>query len=342
MLQVQYAATNSSGTFASLIGWIDFGTTLILSETSPSAKITNSIAGGYSISFDISICTQGNTPVTSQVVFSGAHTPVSNCVPFGNTAYVGIPGNVALYMVNTPTMNIETCTTLTLRNIVVKDSNDMPIQEYFIVAADNEITNQSPCTLPEIWSLTTNGSAWELVDQMPATNGTTTGAPRVSGIGTQTVIETGIVSCQENTSANVFLTQSPSQIIATANVDGSRAGFSFGIIIPKQKSERTLTSIRPSQINYVSPQQSATFTFPLKCGDRLVSISYNGVNYPLTVNPILIKGQLGTYLFYNDYVLYNGTSNTYNNSFDIFTLSFQRCTEFGIKIIVFASRTQCS
>lgn len=341
MLQAQYAAPNSSGTFSSLISWIDFGTTLNLSANCPTAKVTNSIAGGYCISFDISLCSQNTSSGASQIVFSGVPIPISSYTPFGNTAYTGIPGNVALYMMNAPTTTTETYTTLKLSNIQVQCYDGTPLNDYFIVAADSEVTNQSPCTSPELWSLTTNGSSWELLTKMPSTTGCSTSTPRVSGIGTRTVVETGAVSCQENTTSNVFLTKSPTQILANATVSSSRASFSFGVIIPCPCCECTLSAIRSCQINYVKYPETNTFCLPLKCGDRLISITHNGTDYPFNINPVLITGQLGTYLFYNNSVLFNGTPTLYKNTFDIFTLSFQRCHDICTKVIAFASKTSC-
>lgn len=337
MLQVQYAASNSKGTLASLIGWIDFGTILSLTQHSPTATVTNSIAGGYCISFDIFLSLQGTPAALSQVKFEGTTVPTSSSAPFGNTAYTSIPGHVALYMPTTPASNNEIIATLALRNITVTDAYGDLVDDFFIVAADSALTRQCPASTAETWSVTTDGSPWELLEEIPSISGFISGAPAVTGVGTRMVTETGSTSTRENTSANAFLTKSPCQITAKATMDGSRQGFAFGVIIPKRRECVPLATIRPSHINYVRPPFNEVAMLPLKPCDQLIAINYNGTNYCFDKTPVLITGQLGTYLFFDKYVLFSSTANCHNN-FDIFNLSILRGNETIQKFVVFSAR----
>ncbi len=339
MLQVQYAAANSKGVLAPLIGWIDFGTLLSLTQHSATATVSNAIAGGYLISFEISLSLQGNPAAASQVKLEGTTIPTTSFAPLGTTAYTGIPGHVALYMPSAPPNNNEVMITLVLRNICVTNCQGKMVDDYFFIAADSGITRQIANSAAEIWSVSTDGSPWELVEEMPASNGYNSGAPIVSGIGTRTVTESGTVSTRESTSANVFLTQSPTQVIAKASVDGSRQGFAFGVIIPDKNNCYMLPSIRSSHINYVNPPQEQVTMLPLKACDQLTSIIYNSTCLPFYGNPVLITGQLGTYLFFEHYVLFSGFTTLPKGTFDIFSLVISRNNSSMLKFIVFGTKS---
>nr|WP_302600119.1 CshA/CshB family fibrillar adhesin-related protein [uncultured Cellulosilyticum sp.] len=338
MLQVQYAATNSKGVLAPLIGWIDFGTLLSLTQHSASTTVTNAIAGGYFISFDLSLSVQGNPTAAAQVKFEGFTIPTTPCAPFGKTAYTGIPGHVALYMPTTPPSGNEITITIVLRDISVTNFRGEEVPDFFLVAADSGVTREIPNSSAETWSVTTDGSPWELVEEIPALSGFASGAPIVTGVGTKTVTETGTAATNNNISSNAFLTQCPSRLIAMATVDGSRQGFAFGVIIPDPKECHSLATIRSSHINYVNPPHHEVASLPLKSCDQLLSISYNNICYNFNGNPILISGQLGTYIFFEHYVLFNSMSNASRNTFDIFSLNILKGNDHSIKFLVFSTR----
>lgn len=98
---------------------------------------------------------------------------------FGNSAFIGIPGNPVLY-----TAQNGSTVTVTLRNIsITPPSGIMASTSYAIIAADGESTNNG-----ETLTFTTNGSPWQQLVQVP--NGPA--YPTVSGVGTNTVTETGV------------------------------------------------------------------------------------------------------------------------------------------------------
>ncbi|WP_054741701.1 CshA/CshB family fibrillar adhesin-related protein [Cellulosilyticum ruminicola] len=338
MLQVQYAASNSKGILASNIGWIDFGTLLSLSQHSPTATVTNAITGGYLISFDLCLSTQGNTTSLNQIKFEGTTIPTSTASPFGNTAYTGIPGHVALYMTNASVNGDELNVTLALRNITVTDTYGDIINDYFIIAADAAITRQHSNFSPEVWSVTTDGSPWELVEEIPSLSGFTSGTPSISGLNTRTVTEVGNTSSRESTSAGVFITQSPCQVTAKTTIVDSRQGFAFGVIIPQCKNCTPLAAMRSNHINYINPTHYVTSVLPLKSCDKLTSIDYNGKNHSFNGTPLLIAGQLGNYLFFDNCVLFSGSSRTARMNFDIFHLTIARGNECIQKFIVFSTK----
>ena len=305
MLQVQYAASNSEGLLSSLIGWIDFGTILSLTKDTPTATVTNAIASGFTISFNISLHLDGDSCSVCQFKYRGFTSPVAVNVPFGNTAYTGIPGNVVLYMDNNTPTPIEA--TLTLSRITVRNAFGEIVPDFFFVVADAETTTKCADTSAETWSITTNGTTWDLVQRMPSTSGVCTG-PRVNGIDTRTVSEIGNDCPMSNTSANVFLTQSPCQIEARISTPNARQGFAFGVIVPCNCQAIPLAAIRSSQINFVRQPITQVFCLPLKCKDTLVSIRFNDQTFSANKFPIIIRGQLGTYVFYDKFVLFNNSS----------------------------------
>ncbi len=338
MLQVQYAASNSKGVLASNIGWIDFGTLLSLSQYSPTATVTNAITGGYLISFELCLSSQGNTTSLNQIKFEGTTVPTSTAAPFGNTAYTGIPGHVALYMPNASLNGDELSITLALRNITVTDAYGDVVNDFFIVAADAAITRQHANFSPEVWSVTTDGSPWELVEEMPSVSGFTSGTPSVSGLDTRTVTEVGSTSSRESTSANVFITQSPCHITAKTTVIDSRQGFAFGVIVPHCKNCTPLAAMRSSHINYVNPAHHMTSVLPIKSCDKLTAINYNGRCHSFNGAPLLITGQLGNYLFFDNCVLFSGNCHVSRTNFDIFHLTIARGNECIQKFIVFSTK----
>lgn len=231
MLSVQYADSNSKGVLASSIGWINYGDSLLLSNKNNSAKITNSIPGGYSITFDMSIAITGNEPYASDVVYSGFEVPTFGNAPFGTTAYTGIKENVALYTGTNQPIGDEMKIKITLNNILIKDICGNKIDDFLFFAADAETTNQGFGSIAETWSVTSDGTPWTWLQIIPSVSGVITGGPDVTGNFTNTVLETGLLSSSRETSSNIFMTQNPNNIIADTTTDGGREGFVFGIMI---------------------------------------------------------------------------------------------------------------
>ena len=335
MLQVRFAEANSRGLFAPLIGWFDYSNSLHLSNRTPTAHITNMIDDGFCISFDLSFNATGNPSAASNISLESFSTPVVETAPFGTTAYTGIPGNVALYMPNTPPAGNLIQITVTLSNIRVKDCCGESVRHFFIVASAPETTTQTASDIPETWSVTSNGTPWDFLDRMPSVSGNTIAGPTVRGINTATVLETGVRPCARITSANAFLTQAPTQLTAVASLDGTRQGFAFGIIRPRATVDNVATAdtTRLNSINTIRANSSKVFHLPLKHDDFVTTIIFNGITYSASNEPLLITGRLGSYLFSGCRILFSGTASINTPLFDTFLL-ITKCDR--VLVITFA------
>ncbi len=331
MLNVQYAEPDSKGALANLIGWIDFGTKLCLTKDHNTASVTNSLPGGYTISFDLSLDLSGDSHKSSKITYKGFTTPTFKCAPFGNTAYTGIPGRVALYMPCEPVLHGCATIALTLDNIRLTSFSGRPVTTFFMVAADAGVTNRST----ETWSVETNSNPWTLLFEMPPICKPSCG-PLVTNLYTLNVSEIGTDSDLCNTAANAFITLSPSRLIARAALDGDRAGFAFGVVIPRDVADFTsdVAAISSCLINHVEANTTALFRLPICSPNAISSIIYNGITYPFNSEPLTIIGNLGTYLFYKHKILFMANRTLPNPLFDTFIIRTNQHEDF---IVTFSS-----
>lgn len=229
MASVAYAEEGSPGVLANKIGWINFGADFLLTPgvNGPDnpITITNDIPGNYEISFDIYI-TQTGTPTISIIAL--VPPTLSGQSAFGTTGYTGINAPVNLYM-NQNAQESLVVLTITLDNItVINKTNGLQINNYSIVAADNEVTNIS-----ELWTATTNGTPWIKIETLPAIVEPTS-AYRLTGDGSQTISANSVNvpgESDDNTPAIVVLTERPLQVQAIFTTEVGREGATFGVII---------------------------------------------------------------------------------------------------------------
>ncbi|MEG0752909.1 MAG: CshA/CshB family fibrillar adhesin-related protein [Angelakisella sp.] len=222
MISAKFAEPGSAGALATQIGWIDFGPgfTLYPDPDLPPVHVSNALPGGYTVEFDITLSATSGFPTEFNAIYPPAYERTS----FGSTGYTGINGNVALYSIHTFTPSVDE--TIHLSNIVVTNSKGQQTTTYQFVAADGETTDGI-----ETLSFYTNNSFWSLLDNLPATNGPAT-SPIISGVGTPTVLETGIDISPWTVSGPVFITNAPTGVSATLTFsDRTQQGVAFGIII---------------------------------------------------------------------------------------------------------------
>lgn len=115
---------------------------------------------------------------TSGSAFSAVAAPSWTGAAVGNSAFLGIPGRPVLYSTASGTR------TVTIGSIGITPPAGAAASAYSFVVADAESSNET-----ESLVFTTNGGAWQLLDQVPPTSGTT--YPSRSGIGTSTVTVSG-------------------------------------------------------------------------------------------------------------------------------------------------------
>lgn len=332
MLHVQHAETGSKGTLADVIGWIDFGTQLRLTKDNRTATVTNSLPGEFTISFDISLDINEDSRSCSKIIYKGVTTPTFRCAPFGTTAYTGIPGRVALYMPSEPEFNGQATVTLTLDNIRLTAENGRPISNFFMIAADAGVTNRSTKT----WSVEATPNPWDLLFTLPSVCKHKTCSPVVTNLFTLKVLERGNDTELCETASNAFITLSPTRIIAQAELDDDRAGFAFGIVIPREAADfvSDTQAISPRDINRVREDTTVLFRLPICSPDVITSITHNGIMHPFNSQPLVIVGNLGTYLFFRQKVLFIANTTIPNPQFDTFIL---RTAQDDNIVISFAS-----
>jgi len=131
----------------------------------------------------------------------------------GHSAFLGIPGNPVLYeTVSGSTVQV------TLNNIsVAPPAGSGSTASYAMIAADGESTNQN-----ESLTFTTNGQPWSQIAQIPFGSS----FPAVAGLGTSTVVETGVSGTVGSFAFASF--NNPTQISATL-VGGGLQGPMFAI-----------------------------------------------------------------------------------------------------------------
>ena len=237
MLPAQFA-TGTTGVLASKIGWIDFGPELALYPYDSPIHVANSLPGGYTVAFDIALINHGETDAP----FLSVVPPAYERTPFGQTGYTGITGHVVLYSDHPPWG--EANETIQLGNIVVTNAQNVPIIGYRIVAADAETTDGV-----ETLAFHTNGSAWTLLDNLPATNGTAF-SPKIYNVGTADVLEQGVVRDPAITSGPVFSTYAPTEVDAHFSfTQHTQQGIAVGVYLvdPNQAVNDLLESVALEQ-----------------------------------------------------------------------------------------------
>lgn len=205
-----------SGPSAGGIGWFNFGN-LSLAPGQSVTGLTGTLNDGSTVTFDIAMSNVSGAARN----FIASATPTWAGTFFGNTNYTGILGNVALQtnFVFAPGSN-----TITLSNIVVKDSDGNLVSNYTALVADAESTGSN-----EVWTWTTTGAPWQLF----ATLGNST-SPTLTGINTLTASITGNANTNHND--YVLRTQSPTQLTIntnTLNAGGGRQAVAIGFAVTK-------------------------------------------------------------------------------------------------------------
>ncbi|HEY1312814.1 MAG TPA: CshA/CshB family fibrillar adhesin-related protein, partial [Steroidobacteraceae bacterium] len=188
--------------------WLDFTGYSDAMARAGGQPFTFTLPDGSTLSMTVQVSTNKTNPaLVAHIVPSWTGSAI------GNKAFTGIPGQPVLY----ETVNGSTVQ-LALSNItVVPPPGGGASASYAMIAADGESTNQT-----EQLVFTTNGQAWTQVAQIA--QGTL--YPTVSGVGTNTVTETGVAG---TVGSFVFASfNNPTQLSATL-VGGGLQGAMFAI-----------------------------------------------------------------------------------------------------------------
>ncbi|WP_245783337.1 MULTISPECIES: DUF11 domain-containing protein [Amycolatopsis] len=164
----------TSGPAASTLCWLDMSAYNDTAASSTAGQnMTVTLPGGYTMTFNVI-----KRPVGSNPSVAFASRPATGR-PLGDQLYPGLPGNAAL--ANTAAASFSN--TVTLRNIVVRDSAGAQVSGYAIASGDAEITADT-----ERITWTSNAPITQL-GSVAAANGCQ--ASTATGFGTTTVSCTG-------------------------------------------------------------------------------------------------------------------------------------------------------
>jgi uncharacterized repeat protein (TIGR01451 family) len=175
--------------------WLDFSGYSDALAQAGGQPFNFTLPDGSTLTLTLHVSTNSTTPaLTAHVVPSWSGSAI------GHSAFLGIPGLPVLYeAANGSTVQ------LVIGNITVTPpAGSGSTSSYALIAADGESTNQG-----ERLVFTTNGQAWSQVAQIP--NGTQ--FPAVTGVGTDTVTETGVAGTVGSFAFASF--NNPTQISAT-------------------------------------------------------------------------------------------------------------------------------
>lgn len=162
----------------------------------------------------------------------------------GNTAFLGIPNRPILYQTAAGT------TQVTISNILITPPPGAPaVTAYMFVGADAESTNDL-----ESLSFNTNGGNWTLLDQVDPISGTT--YPTITGIGTQTFTETGVIG---NVGGYIVGSTSPTTVRTTL-VGGGLQGAMFAVRFASMRLTKVISGARVNAADQFRFDVTATST----------------------------------------------------------------------------------
>lgn len=259
--------------------WLDFsGYNNTTATGSGGQNFTFNLPDGTTVTFNLKV---SGGPLVSKAVpsWSGA--------AFGNSAFLGIPGQPILYQGATGNTN-----TVVLSNIVVTPPSG-GVSKYSMIVGDGESTNGG-----ETMSFTTTANPWTRLATIQ--NGTSNLYPTVSGEGTTTVSEAGV-----DGTVGSFVWRSdgnPTKITSVFKGSGLQ-----GIILGMRYASVAVVS----QISTTRYNAADQFTYSLKTsnGTVLASGSTSGTatsgftvasvptvaaSYPFTVSEVMATGSVGT------------------------------------------------
>jgi hypothetical protein len=241
--------------------WLDFST--YNDATARSAAGQNfsfNLNDGSTLSFNLKV-----TPTTA-AAFSAIAAPSWTGAAVGNTAFLGIPGRPVLYTASAGNKSI------TFSGITITPPPGAPaVTAYSFVAADAESTNNG-----ENLQFVTNGSGWQILDQVNPISGNT--YPTITGTGTSTFTETGVAG-----TVGGYIVGSNSPTTVTANMQaGGLQGAMFAVRFASIRLRKTITGARVNAADQFTFRVSATSS-----GTTLASGTTSGTtNGPFQATPL--------------------------------------------------------
>jgi hypothetical protein len=241
--------------------WLDFSTYNDATARSTAGQnFSFNLSDGSTLSFNLKV-----TPTTA-TAFSAIAAPSWTGAAVGNTAFLGIPGRPVLYTASAGNKSI------TFSGITITPPPGAPaVTAYSFVAADAESTNNG-----ENLQFVTNGSGWQILDQVNPISGNT--YPTITGTGTSTFTETGVAG-----TVGGYIVGSNSPTTVTTNMQaGGLQGAMFAVRFASIRLRKTITGARVNAADQFTFRVSATSS-----GTTLASGTTSGTtNGPFQATPL--------------------------------------------------------
>lgn len=283
MATISYANINS-GKLAYAIGWINLGNIPL----TPPTQITHHdyiLPRGDIFSFDISSTGSGVSVSTQPVpTWSGA--------AMGNSGYLGITGNVAVFATGNGSVNVP------LENIILKTPSGEIITNYALYLADAEATRSDG---GEGVGFQSDGGPITQVDVYPSN----LPCPNAVGNGTSTITIGFNVPCTgAGWNSRIFQTTSPNSILGKLLTIGGNEAFALGLSYQKITLIKDIQNrIYPNdqfQLNLNGPVNLSTITTGIISGTQPNTIHYfGGIGDIFSFNESMSSGstsQLNSYI----------------------------------------------
>jgi uncharacterized repeat protein (TIGR01451 family) len=190
-------------------------------RTASGQAMSFTLTDGSVLSFRLRV-----TP-TSGSAFDAVAAPSWSGAAVGNSAFLGIPGRPVLYSTAAGTRTIN------ISNIAVTPPAGAAASAYSFVVADAESSNEN-----ESLVFTTNGGAWQLLDQVPAASGSS--YPARSGTGTSTFTITGAAG---TVGAYIVGSNSPTTVSAQVT-SGGLQGVMFAVRFASVRLSKQIVGAR--------------------------------------------------------------------------------------------------
>lgn len=248
--------------------WLDFSTyNDATARSSAGQNFSFNLNDGSTLSFNLKV-----TPTTA-TAFSAIAAPSWTGAAVGNTAFLGIPGRPVLYTASAGAKSIS------FSGITITPPPGAPaVTAYSFVAADAESTNNG-----ENLQFVTNGSGWQILDQVNPISGST--YPSISGTGTSTFTETGVAG-----TVGGYIVGSNSPTTVTTNMlAGGLQGAMFAVRFASIRLRKTITGARVNAADQFTFRVSATSS-----GTTLASGTTTGTgNGPFSATPLSLASGIG-------------------------------------------------
>jgi Surface adhesin CshA non-repetitive domain 2 len=248
--------------------WLDFSAYNDATARSGAGQnFSFNLSDGSVLSFNLRVTPTGAT------AFNAITAPSWTGAAVGNTAFLGIPGRPVLYTASAGNKSI------TFSGITITPPPGAPaVTAYSFVAADAESTNDG-----ENLQFVTNGTGWQILDQVNPISGNT--YPTITGTGTSTFTQTGVPG-----TVGGYIVGSNSPTTVTANMTaGGLQGAMFAVRFASIRLRKTITGARINAADQFTFRVSATSS-----GTTLASGTTSGTsNGPFSATPLSLASGIG-------------------------------------------------